>query len=96
MRSCNLGNFFVDAIVKQQKQQPSSTQWATITLGIWNMGGIRSGSIDKSLQGKKNSWFDLQRHSNSVYKSFLLTTLNTVSYIDFSTHSITKDIVDNN
>lgn len=51
-RSCNLGNFFTDAIVKQQKQQPSNTQWATITLGIWNMGGIRSGNIDKSLQGK--------------------------------------------
>ena len=52
MRSCNLGNLFADAIVKSQKQQPSNTQWATLTLGFWNMGGIRSGSIDKSLQGK--------------------------------------------
>ena len=51
VRSCSLGNMVADAVVKQQQQQPSNTQWATITLGIWNAGGIRSGSIDKTLQG---------------------------------------------
>ena len=53
LKECNLGNFLVDAIVKQQGQTPSEDQWATIVLGLWNGGGIRSGNIDKKFYGNK-------------------------------------------
>lgn len=51
VQSCNLGNMYADAIVQQQLQHYSSEQWATLSLGIWNAGGIRSGSIDKKKEG---------------------------------------------
>ena len=53
LKECNLGNFLVDALVKQQAQTPTEEQWATIVLGLWNGGGIRSGNIDKKYYGKK-------------------------------------------
>jgi len=52
LSECNLGNFLADAIVQGQSQQASKEQWATIVLGLWNGGGIRSGNIDKQYDGK--------------------------------------------
>lgn len=46
LNECNLGNFLVDAMVRET-QQPITNAWANVALGLWNSGGIRSGNIDK-------------------------------------------------
>lgn len=47
-QECNFGNLIADAIVKMTQQHPDETKWATVSLGMWNGGGIRS-SIDKNM-----------------------------------------------
>ena len=49
-RECNMGNLVADAIVAQNQQFGYGDQWASVTLGFWNGGGIRS-SIEKNATG---------------------------------------------
>ena len=49
-RECNMGNLVADAIVAQNQQFGYGDQWASVTLGFWNGGGIRS-SIEKNVTG---------------------------------------------
>lgn len=43
---CNLGNLITDAIVSMTRQFGYGDQWASVTLGFWNGGGIRN-TIEK-------------------------------------------------
>lgn len=43
---CNLGNLITDAIVRMNQKTPDDGQWATVAIGVWNGGALRS-SISK-------------------------------------------------
>ena len=50
IKDCNLGNLVTDALVKMTQKLPDEKSWATVTLAIWNGGGLRA-SINKKKNG---------------------------------------------
>ncbi|XP_023236967.1 protein 5NUC-like [Centruroides sculpturatus] len=46
MRECNMGNMLTDAVVSEFTKMPRDRGWTSVSVALWNSGGIRS-SIDE-------------------------------------------------